>query len=280
MANLGFLFALGAALAWGSYMVPFKKSKSDNFILYQVVVGFGILISGLIFSLVVGYPLSLNVYGLISGFLWGCANAISLLAILNLGLSKAIPIISSLVILSSFLWGVVVFGELPQGLMAGFLAIGLIILGVIIVSTSSSTQSKNIKAGLVSAVLAGVIFGSQLAPLKIGSVQTQDFFFSLSLGIFITSLAIAAIKRVKFRKEAMLEGLMSGVIWNIGNLLSLLAISLIGLSKGMPISQSATLVAVCWGIFYFKEAPGKREKSQVLLGAFVLFVGIIVLSLA
>lgn len=280
MENLGLLYALGAALAWGSYYVPFKKSKSGNINQFQLLVGVGIFLSSIIFSIALSYPLQLNWYGVFSGVLWAIANVIALSAVVNLGMSKAIPILSSLVILSNFLWGVVFFGELPAGMGMGFAGIGFIISGVILVSSSGNTQTQNFKKGLTAAVLGGLIFGSQLTPLKFGNVETKDFFFSLSLGIFVTALIIAAVNRVKFTKIALKESILSGIIWNVGNLLSLISISLIGLSKGIPISQSSILVAVFWGLFYFKEISLTRAKIQVLIGAVILVLGIVVLGLA
>lgn len=280
MENLGFLASLIAALAWGSYAVPFKKSKSENLTQFQALIGVGILISGLIFSLILGYTLSLNIYGLISGVLWASANVIMLPAIINLGISKAVPIISSLVIISTFLWGVLVFNEIPSGMLMGFLGIGLIVVGVILVSSTANTQSKSIKKGLILAILSGLIFGSQLAPLKIGNLTTKEFFFPVCLGIFVTAILIALIKKVKFSNEAIKESLLCGVLWNIGNLLSVISISIIGLSKAMPISQSSSLVAVLWGLFYFKEITAKKKMLQVLIGAIILMIGIVILGSA
>ena len=280
MNNLGFLLAIGAALCWGTYIVPFKKSQSQNLLQFQALMGTGIFISGFIASILFDYSLQLNVYGLLSGFLWASANVLSLTAVLNLGISKAIPILASLVILSSFLWGALVFGELPSGLIIGFAGIGLIILGVILVSTTTNTQSQNTKKRLFTAILAGIIFGSQLVPLKVGNVATKDFFFSVCLGIFLTGLLIALFKKTRFKNEAVGLSLLSGIIWNIGNLLSLVAISLIGLAKAIPISQSSTLIAVLWGLFYFKEITQRKFRIQVLIGAAILLLGVIILSLA
>lgn len=280
MENLGFLAALGAALFWGSYLVPFKISKSQSLLQFQALMAVGIGLSGLLISLILGYPLTLNVYGLLSGVLWGSANAISLIAVLNLGLSRAAPLLSSLVILSSFLWGVVVFRELPSGIIMGFVGIAFIILGVIIVSSTGNTQSQNIKKGLLAGILAGLIFGIQLVPIKIGQVSTRDFFFPVCFGIFITGVLIAKVMKVKFENKAIKESLLSGMIWNIGNLLSLISLSMIGLSKMGPISQSAILVAILWGLYFFKEITQKKKVLQVLAGAFILLGGVVVLGLA
>lgn len=280
MENSGFLLALGAALAWGSYIVPFKKSKTENLIQYQALMTTGILLSGFIFSKVAGYPISFNVFGLLSGFLWATANFISLSAFANLGISKAAPVMSSLVILSAFLWGSFLFNELPEGLVMASIGILAIIVGVIIVSTINSTQSLSAKKGLAAAIIAGLIFGSQLLPLKLGKVDPSDFFFSSTLGIFIVGMAIFLFKKVKFENSAIKMSLLSGIIWNIGNLLSVIAISLIGLAKSIPLTQVAVLIAILWGVFYFKEVRSRKGIFQILIGAAVLITGVIVLSLA
>jgi len=240
----------------------------------------GIGLSGLIISIALNYPVNFNPYGLLGGVLWGSANAISLVAIASLGLSRAVPVMSSLVILSSFLWGALVFRELTSGIITGFIGIAFIILGVITVSSTSNTQSKNTKKGLLAAILAGLIFGSQLVPIKVGNVSTQDFFFPVCFGIFITGLLISQVMKVKFKKEAVKESLLSGLIWNIGNLLSLIALSIIGLSKMGPISQSAILVAVFWGLCYFKEITQRKQVIRILAGAVILLAGVVILGLA
>lgn len=280
MVNLGFLAAIGTALAWGSYMVPFKRSKSSNLVQFQALIALGIGLSGLIISLILGYPLSLNLFGLLSGFLWASANAIFLVAVVNLGLARAVPIASSLVIISSFLWGGLVFNEMPQGFILGLFGIGLIILGVALISAIGTTATVNKRKGLVAAMVAGLVWGSQLVPLKVGNVSTKEFFFPVCLGILITGSLIFIIKKVKIKKEAIKESLLSGFIWNIGNLLSLVSLSIIGLSKMGPTAQSSTLVAVLWGLFYFKEVTKPKAKLQILIGAVILLLGVITLGVA
>lgn len=280
MENFGFLAAMGAALAWGTFMVPFKITKTDKLVLFQVVMSVGILLSGLILSVILGYSLRPNIYGFVAGILWAIANSIALTAIFNLGLSRAVPLMSSLVVISSFLWGALVFGEMPAGIIMGFAGIVLIILGVILSSATGNMEGQNAKQGLFAAVAAGLIFGSQLVPVKVGSVATGDFFFSVSLGIFITAMMMAMVRKIRFSTEVLKEGLISGAIWNVGNLLSLISLSLIGLSKAGPISQIATLVAVFWGLFYFKEITKPKVKLQVLIGAIILLGGVIILGLA
>lgn len=105
MENLGFLAAIGAALVWGSYMTPFKKSSSSNHVQFQAVMTVGIFIFALIVLPIIHYSFSINIYGLIAGIIWASANAMSLTAISDLGLSRALPIWVSAVIITSFFLG-------------------------------------------------------------------------------------------------------------------------------------------------------------------------------
>lgn len=279
MENLGILAALGAAVFWGSYTVPFKVSASKNLLQFQAIMAVGIGLSGLVVSILLGYPLDLNIFGLLSGVLWAFANAVSLIAVLNLGLSRAVPVMSSLVVIGSFFWGAFVFHEL-SGLMTGLLGIGLIILGVIFVSSIGKTERRNVKKGLLAAVIAGSVWSSQMAPIKLGHVSPNEFFFPVCFGVLVTGVLVFIVSRAKFERKAIGMSLLSGVLWNAGNLASIISIPLIGLSKALPVSQSASLVAVLWGVLYFKEITQKRQKLQVLIGAIILLVGVAILSQA
>lgn len=289
MNNIGFLAALAAAVAWGTYFVPFKKSKSSNIVQFQALMSMGIFLSGLLMVSLLRYQVNFNIYGIISGLIWGLANAISLSAVSNLGLSRATPILSGLVIIGSFLWGALVFNELPSGFLNGFIGIVLIVSGIILVnSNEGSSQSKNIKKGLAFAFIAGLLFSSQLVPLKIANLSPQMSFFPLSFGILLFGVGYAFFKRLKFKNqqavsfgnEAILSSVISGVIWNIGNLFGISAVSLIGLSKGLPLTQISVLIAVCWGLFYFKEVSSKKKVIKIIIGALVLLSGVVILSLA
>lgn len=280
MEILGILAALGAALCWGTYIVPFKKYPTSNLVQFQVLMTVGVFLLALVIAPVIGYSINFNFYGLLSGVMWASANAISLIVVKDLGISRGVPVWVSLVILTSFLWGAVTFHELPTGILVGFMGIILIISGVVLVGSSGNVESRNIRRGLILAIIAGIIFGTQLVPVKLANLSPQIFFFPMSFGIMITGLTIAFLKQVKFKNEAVLASLLSGAIWSLGNLLAVISVSLIGLSKGFPITQSAVLIAVLWGLFYFKEIPGRRSKLQVLIGAGILLIGVIVLSIA
>ena len=66
--------------------------------------------------------------------------------------------------------------------------------------------------------------------------------------------------------DAGLPGLMSGVVWNSGNALSMLAVSDpgVGLAVAYPIMQSGLFVAGCWGVLLFGEQRGAPLSARLL----------------
>ncbi|MCL4387097.1 GRP family sugar transporter, partial [Patescibacteria group bacterium] len=162
MENFGFISAFLAAIAWGSYVVPFKRFKSSNSNQFQILMTVGIFIFSLIASLFLGYSFNLNSYGIVGGFIWALANALSLVAVSNLGMSRAVPIWVSMVILTSFAWGAFFFHELPKGIFLGMGGIFLIILSIILIGSTGNSAGKRIGKGILLAIFAGMLFGSSL----------------------------------------------------------------------------------------------------------------------
>lgn len=109
-----------------------------------------------------------------------------------------------------------------------------------------------------------------------------------SLGIFLSNFVWNSIfmarpftgERVPWRDyfvkgNARLHaiGILGGVIWNLGMLLSILASGAAGFPISYGLGQGATLVAAIWGVFIwkeFKDAPTGTGKLLALM--FVLYV--------
>ena len=272
----GFLAAFISVVGWGSYLVPMKKLQNYDTFYFQALMATGIMLSSLVIVLIVG-EFRLSLLGLLCGFLWKTGNAISLVAVKKDGISMAVPVWTSTSIVTSFLWGLFFFKENFSSLLLGVLGISLLVVGTNVVSLTGSNREKS-KTGVLLALPAGVFFGSYLVPMKISGLEPNQFLFSMALGIFVTGWSFFLAKGAKLSRSALLNGLGSGVVWNVSNFSSLYAIALLGLSIGLPLTQNSLLVAVLWGLFYFKEVKRKRGKAQVLVGALVMIVGTFLLG--
>ncbi len=277
---LGIISALTAALAFGSYIVPMKKIKQPNIFQFQALMCTGIFLLSLILVSILKYSFNFNLFAIVSGFLWAIGNILSLIAVKEAGLARTMPIWVAGVVLIPFFVGILYFNELPKSLIFGLIGSVLIIIGASIVAVVEKLKKKSSVKGILLAAIAGVFFGTYIIPLKLYNLTANEFFFPISLGIFICSWMIFALKSSRIQTKVIPYSLVSGAIWNIGNLASIFAVIYLGLAKGFPLTQLAVLIASAWGLFYFKEVKERNKIVKIIIGAVALMIGAVLLSFA
>ena len=77
-------------------------------------------------------------------------------------------------------------------------------------------------------------------------------------------------------------GIMGGIIWSLGMMLSIMAGDVAGYAISYGLGQGATLIAAIWGVFVWKEfaqAPKGTSKLLVIMFAsFIVGLGLIILA--
>ena len=275
MIDLGLLFAALAAISWGTFFVPVRKVGVTNVWQLQGATSFGVLLFAIPIGFFWGFEIQLS--GLFSGIIWTVANLLALYSVKLIGLARTSPLLAGFSIITSFVWGVVFFGETFDSLVLALAAIVLLLCGLPLVSSGEKNPSIQ-KKGYFIAVTSGLIGGSYIIPMQ--ATQTlQSGFFSLSLSIFAIGIPLFFFAR-RFIKKETVAGLVSGILFNLGSLSVLVAVGLIGITIAYPISQTATLFAVSWGILYFKEIVQKRGILRVAGGAAIILCGAALLAIA
>jgi Transmembrane family, TMEM144 of transporters len=73
-------------------------------------------------------------------------------------------------------------------------------------------------------------------------------------------------------------GLLSGGLYSMGNLSSILAVTYLGQGVGMSMCQGSLFVSGLWGIFYYGEIKGRNVIIKWFLSAAVAVAGILLLN--
>ncbi len=269
----GIAFALISAASWGTYLVPVKKFGMNNIFHTQGAIGIGAIIFALAIVPFYG-SLTLDLGGIIAGAIWITASTLGIFAIKYIGLGKVAPLVGSTIIITSFLWGLLFFNE-HLGSLA-FAVIGIAMLGAGMPLVAVGERKGNDIKGYIVTVIAGILWGSLFVPVRLIS-NLETSFFSMSLAIFIIGIGILIIAR-NLRKKETLTGIVSGVIWNVGNIASFLAVAVLGLTIGYPLTQLALLFNVSWGLLYFKEASQRKSFTAIYVGAAIVIIGSVFLS--
>jgi glucose uptake protein len=273
--SMGLLFAVGAAISWGTFFVPVRKVIVENIWQLQGATGMG----AILFAIPVGFFWGFEILpsGLLSGAIWTAGNILALYSVRLIGLSRTSPFLAGFSILVSFLWGTLFFGEKFNYFILAIIAVGLLLGGLPFIANTAKGLPVQKKGYLVAAA-SGLIGGSYVIPMQ-ATHSLQSGFFSSGLSIFVIGIPLLVLSR-RFIKKEIVAGIVSGGMFNVGSLTVLIAIGLIGITVAYPISQTATLLAVSWGILYFKEIIHRRNIIRVITGAALIMCGAGLLTIA
>jgi glucose uptake protein GlcU len=240
----------------------------------------------------------LIIWALLAGCLWAVANTLTIFAIRDIGLSIAFPLWNSNSLLG-ILWGFLFFNELRQagwrrwtGVLGGALVmcVGAALLAI---ASSSEAPAAHSMRGVWAALGAGVLWGTMYIPYRkayltgMNPLSFVTFFTFGELGM-MTALAVGYLGLAPLWRELMAARdvlfwlMLGGFIWVVGDLFQQYAAKYVGISRGIPLSNTNQLWGLLWGILVFGELHGRRASlySQVIGGSLLMMVGVGAIALS
>jgi drug/metabolite transporter (DMT)-like permease len=234
----------------------------------------------------------LIVWGILAGCLWAVANTLTIFAIRDIGLSIAFPLWNINSLLGIF-WGWLLFNELRDaGKLRWLTVLGgalLMFAGATLLAIASSAQSpaEHPMRGILAALAAGVLWGTMYVPYRKAYLTGMNplsfiaFFTIGELGMMLT-LAVAygggpdaLIHQLELAQPVLFWLMLGGFVWVIGDLFQQYAAKYIGISRGIPLSNTNQLWGLLWGILVFGELRGLSSSlyAQVIGGSLLMAAG-------
>lgn len=243
----------------------------------------------------------LIVWAILAGMLWAVANTLTVFAIRNVGLSVAFPLwnVNSLV---GLLWGWLLFQELRGAggrqlakVLGGAAAI---VIGacVLAFATTSHDSGSAAHGGAVSGILAalgaGVLWGTMYIPYRkayISGMNPLSFVTVFTFGELGTVFALATVfdggvhhvmASLQQARPALFWLFLGGFCWVLGDLFQQYAAKYIGISRGIPLSNTNQLWGLAWGALVFGEFAGRGQTAQMLIiaGSLIMIAGAVAIS--
>src|SRR5437588_9869002 len=228
----------------------------------------------------------LIIWAVLAGCLWAVANTLTNFAIRDIGLSIAFPLWNSNSLLGIF-WGFLFFNELRQagwrrwtGVLGGAV---VMCAGATLLAIASSTPGPagHSFRGVWAALGAGVLWGTMYIPYRkayltgMNPLSFVAFFTIGELGMMMvlalrtTGGAVALWHELVNAKAVLFWLAAGGFIWVIGDLFQQYAAKYIGISRGIPLSNTNQLWGLLWGMAVFGELSGgaKSLYQQVIGGS-------------
>jgi len=141
--------------------------------------------------------------------------------------------------------------------------------------------------GIACSIALGLMNGSIMVPLHYAPKDAGGMIYVVSFGIgvicvtpVVGTLYFLAMRKMPVWKvkETMIPGLITGLIWNIGNFCSIIATIHLGLTVGFPLTQLALVVSGLWGLLVFKELKGAITITVWVISLLILLGGAALLA--
>ena len=234
----------------------------------------------------------LIIWAVLAGCLWAVANTMTIFAIRDIGLSIAFPLWNSNSLLG-ILWGFLFFNELRQagwrrwvGVLGGALVmcVGAALLAI---ASSSAAPSAHSMRGVWAALGAGVLWGTMYIPYRkayltgMNPLSFLTFFTIGELGMMVTLAvsylgSVALWHELRSARDVLFWLMLGGFVWVIGDVFQQYAAKYVGISRGIPLSNSNQLWGLLWGILVFGELHGRGISTymQVIGGSLLMMLGV------
>src|SRR5229473_8384103 len=235
----------------------------------------------------------LVIWALLAGCLWAVANTLTIFAIRDIGLSIAFPLWNSNSLLG-ILWGFLFFNELRQagwrhraGVLGGALVMCIGATLLAIASSSGHGPTSHSLHGVWAALGAGILWGTMYIPYRkayltgMNPLSFITFFSFGELGMMtalsVGSLGLAPLWRELLSARGVIFWLMlGGFVWVIGDIFQQYAAKYVGISLGIPLSNSNQLWGLLWGVLVFGELHGGSSSIyfEVIGGSLLMMLGV------
>jgi drug/metabolite transporter (DMT)-like permease len=239
----------------------------------------------------------LVLWGVMAGCLWAIGNTLTIFAVRDIGLSLAFPLWNSNSLIG-ILWGTLLFKELHRAAWFRKLAVvgGAVVIffGAILISAASTSQTAQVNAlrGIAAALGAGLMFGTMYIPYRkayITGMNPLTFLTYFTFGEMTTVTVLGIVflggpapfwNELVAEREILFWPLLGGFMWVVGDLFQNYAAKYVGISRGIPLSNTNQLWGLLWAILVFSELHGLHRGvyAEVIGGSLLMAAGAVAIA--
>lgn len=276
--------AILPAIFWGS-IVLFNVKLGGGPYTQTLGTTLGALIFSAVIYLVVRPELTplIFIVGVVSGLFWALGQSNQLKSIDYIGVSKTMPISTGMQLVSTALFGVIVFHEwsTAKTIILGILALIFIVIGIVLTSLESGKneeQSGQFKKGVLTLIVSTIGYLVYVVVARLFDVSGWSALFPQAIGMVIGGL-ILTYKHKPFNKYAI-RNIIPGLIWAAGNMFLFISQPKVGVATSFSLSQMGIVISTLGGIFLLGEKKTRTQLIAIYIGIILIVLGGVFLGLA
>ncbi|MED1904012.1 RhaT/GlcU family sugar-proton symporter [Bacillus thuringiensis] len=280
------LLAILPALFWGSIVLfnvklgggPYSQILGTTLGALVFSIGVYIFIKPVLTPVVI-------IIGIISGLFWALGQANQLKSIDLIGVSKTMPISTGMQLVSTTLFGVIVFHEwsTTASVVLGVLALLCIIIGIVLTSLQSKEekndeQKGNLKKGIVMLLISTLGYLVYVVIIRLFGIDGWSALLPQAIGMVLGGILLT-FKHQPFNKYAI-RNIIPGLIWAAGNMFLFISQPRVGVATSFSLSQMGIVISTLGGIFILGEKKTKRQFIAIVIGIIFIIAAGIMLGIA
>lgn len=280
------LLAILPALFWGSIVLfnvklgggPYSQILGTTLGALVFSIGVYIFIKPVLTPVVI-------IIGIISGLFWALGQANQLKSINLIGVSKTMPISTGMQLVSTTLFGVIVFHEwsTTTSVVLGVLALLCIIIGIVLTSLQSKEekndeQKGNFKKGIVMLLISTLGYLVYVVIIRLFGIDGWSALLPQAIGMVLGGILLT-FKHQPFNKYAI-HNIIPGLIWAAGNMFLFISQPRVGVATSFSLSQMGIVISTLGGIFILGEKKTKRQFIAIVIGIIFIIAAGIMLGIA
>lgn len=280
------LLAILPALFWGSIVLfnvklgggPYSQILGTTLGALVFSIGVYIFIKPVLTPMVI-------IIGIISGLFWALGQANQLKSIDLIGVSKTMPISTGMQLVSTTLFGVIVFHEwsTTTSVVLGVLALLCIIIGIVLTSLQSKEekndeQTGSFKKGIVILLISTLGYLVYVIVIRLFSIDGWSALLPQAIGMVLGGILLT-FKHQPFNKYAI-RNIIPGLIWAAGNMFLFISQPRVGVATSFSLSQMGIVISTLGGIFILGEKKTKRQFIAIVIGIIFIIAAGIMLGIA
>ena len=170
----------------------------------------------------------------------------------------------------------------------------VIFIGAILISAASTSEAAHGSAlhGIAAAVGAGLMFGTMYIPYRkayITGMNPLTFLTFFTFGEMTMMTAVALLftggvgpfwRELVANRAVLLWPMLGGFMWVVGDLFQNYAAKYVGISRGIPLSNTNQLWGLLLGLLVFRELRGLSANTyaEVIGGSVMMALGALAIS--
>lgn len=279
------------ALGWGIMPILAKKigGKPEDQLL-------GTTLAALVFSFMfsscsntnINFNSLIFIVGFLSGAFWSIGQLLQFIVLKGESVSQVMPLSNGTQIIFVTLSGGILLNEWHSliSFIVSIVGIVSILIGIKLfpATREGPNKTENSKIAPLKVMIIILISSFSLCLYiifpKLFQIKNESLILPQAIGMFVTTLVISNLRKVKYNKKLVSKNILTGVAWSIANFSLFRLSESVSISFAFLLSQLAVFISVILNSIIAYTNGERSDNKKIVFGMIFFLFGILFFSIS